>query len=141
MAVPTSAVSHTAIVIGPDLSPLEGARIDVAIDDLLAEFTLTQQFRNTTPRDIEAVFSNWPSAPRCRARQCCPHGWDTSRRAAVQQAPIQSLIFVSKRKRGDQHRYRLVASQHKSQGVRHFHVVIGSDRLVAASGPADACTS
>lgn len=57
MAVPQSAVSHTPIVIGPGLSPLEGARIDVAIDDLLAEFTLTQQFRNTTPRDIEAVFT------------------------------------------------------------------------------------
>jgi Ca-activated chloride channel family protein len=57
MAVRTSAVSHRPIVLGPGLSPLEGARIDVAIDDLLAEFTLTQQFRNTTPRDIEAVFT------------------------------------------------------------------------------------
>lgn len=57
MAVPQSAVSHTPIVLGRGLSPLEGARIDVAIDDLLAEFTLTQQFRNTTPRDIEAVFT------------------------------------------------------------------------------------
>jgi Ca-activated chloride channel family protein len=57
MAVPTSAVSHTPIVIGPGLSPLEGARIDVAIDDLLAEFALTQSFRNTSARDIEAVFT------------------------------------------------------------------------------------
>ena len=58
MAVPNpSTVAHTAIVIGPGLSPLEGARIDVTINDLLAEFTLTQQFRNATAKDIEAVFT------------------------------------------------------------------------------------
>lgn len=58
MSVPNpSAIAHTAIVIGPGLSPLEGARIDVEINDLLAEFTLTQQFRNATVHDIEAVFT------------------------------------------------------------------------------------
>ncbi len=58
MAVPNpSAIAHTAIVIGPGLSPLEGARIDVEINDLLAEFTLTQQFRNAIAHDIEAVFT------------------------------------------------------------------------------------
>lgn len=56
MAVP-QAVAHTPIVVGPGLSPLEGARIDVRIDDLLAEFTLTQSFRNVSRDDIEAVFT------------------------------------------------------------------------------------
>lgn len=56
MAVP-QAVAHTSIVVGPGLSPLEGARIDVRIDDLLAEFTLTQSFRNGSRDDIEAVFT------------------------------------------------------------------------------------
>jgi Ca-activated chloride channel family protein len=56
MAVP-QAVAHTPIVVGPGLSPLEGARIDVRIDDLLAEFTLTQSFRNGSRDDIEAVFT------------------------------------------------------------------------------------
>ncbi|MBP7624250.1 MAG: VWA domain-containing protein [Xanthomonadales bacterium] len=56
MAVP-QAVAHTSIVVGPGLSPLEGARIDVRIDDLLAEFTLTQSFRNGSHDDIEAVFT------------------------------------------------------------------------------------
>ena len=57
MVLAQSAVMHTPIVVGPGLSPLEGARIDVAIDDLMAEFTLTQSFRNTTADDIEAVFT------------------------------------------------------------------------------------
>ena len=58
MAVASPSVAaHTQILIGPGLSPLEGARIDVAIDDLLAEFTLTQRFRNDSAIDIEAVFT------------------------------------------------------------------------------------
>ena len=57
MVLAQSAVMHTPIVVGPGLSPLEGARIDVAIDDLMAEFMLTQSFRNTTSDDIEAVFT------------------------------------------------------------------------------------
>ena len=56
MAIP-QAVAHTPIVVGPGLSPLEGARIDVRIDDLLAEFTLVQSFRNGSGDDIEAVFT------------------------------------------------------------------------------------
>lgn len=57
MAVPQFAVADAPIAIGPGLSPLEGARIDVAIDDLLATFVLTQSFRNDSAEDIEAVFT------------------------------------------------------------------------------------
>jgi hypothetical protein len=57
MAVASPSVAaQTQILIGPGLSPLEGARIDVAIDDLLAEFTLTQRFRNDSAIQ-EAVFT------------------------------------------------------------------------------------
>ena len=58
MAVATPVVAaHIQILVGPGLSPLEGARIDVAIDDLLAAYTLTQRFRNASSTDIEAVFT------------------------------------------------------------------------------------
>lgn len=58
MAVASPSVAaHTQILVGPGLSPLEGARIDVAIDDLLAAYTLTQRFRNASSTDIEAVFT------------------------------------------------------------------------------------
>lgn len=52
-----SVVTTPQALVGPGLSPLEGARIDVAIDDLLAAYTLTQRFRNASVTDIEAVFT------------------------------------------------------------------------------------